>query len=299
MEKTKRIKVFACGKIPSSIVERIAVITNHFEDYVRINNYSSSRYYLNSVLKPLEEKKALVKCIGLYEKHEKSKLEKLGQALEGLDTAIILANLRDENSFKNIEIISKIAREKGVLVIVMALIPYSTDKNEQLKYDTEIQCLASKVDTFIPLLAEKIALDSNIPLVDKDGIDFCESYMEFCLEQLVDFFGEGLVNIKKEDFNEIFKDSGLGFIAIGAGEGKDKLEKALKLGSINNSKVSKSKKLLVGILGNQDMDLTYINNILERIQAISREKCNVVFGAFRYDELKDGLIITIIGIENS
>lgn len=298
MEKTKGFKVFACGEIASKVSETKAIITDEFENYAKINNYKFLGYFLKNLIEPVDQVENLVECINLYGKHKKSNEERLTKALEGLDTAIILANLRDENSIRNIETISKIAKDRGILVLAMVLIPYCADESEQLKYDTQMQSLSSKVDTIIPLLAERMAANSKVPLVSEDGIDFCESYMGFCLDQLVQFFEKGPVSLDKKDFNDIFKDSGLGFIAIGAGKGENKLEDALKWGAYNNRKITKCKKLLMSITSNEDMNLAYINNILERIQSAAGQDADIVFTAFKDNKLQDDLIITIIGIEN-
>lgn len=298
MEKTKAFKVFACGEIASKVSETQAVITDGFENYAKINNYKFLGYYLKKLIEPVDEAESLVEYINLYGKHKKDNEERLTKALEGLDTAIILANLRDEKSISNIEIISNIAKQKGILVLAMVLIPYSTDESEQLKYDEEIKSLVNKVDTLIPLLAERMAANSKMPLVSENGINFCESYMEFCLEQLIKFFEEGPISLDKKDFNHIFKDSGLGFIAIGAGKGENKLQDALKWGAYNNKKITQCKKLLVSISGSEDIELAYINNVLEKIQAAAGEDADIVFTAFKNDKFEDDLIITIIGIEN-
>lgn len=296
MDKINNIKVFACGETPNSIVKSKSIITNQFEKYVQVNNNSFFKYYIKSFL---GEDENFVKCIGLYDKHEKSNLSEVEKALGNLDVVIILGNLKDKHCVSNIEIISKLAREKGALAIAMVLIPYSTDKSEQLKYNSKVQYLSTKVDTFIPLLAEELAVNSNMPLVNEEGIYFPESYMLFCIEQLMQFFEtEGLVKLDKEDFNAIFKDSGLGYISIGGCEGEDNIEKVTKGLVSNNAKLIGCNKLLIGISGDVNMNLSRINDILERIQATVSPDCNIIFVAFTDDELKDKLMITIIGIEN-
>ena len=293
----KNIKVFACGEVPNSIIKSKVISTNQLEKYVQVNNHSFSKYYIKSFLK---EDENFVKYITLYDKHEKNNLEEVKKVLGlgNLDAVIILGNLKDKHCLSNMEVISKTAKEKGALVIAMVLIPYAVDEKGQFKYDAGVQALANKVDTVIPLLAEELAINSNMPLVTEDGIYFPESYMLLCTEQLMDFFEmDGLVSLDKEDIEKIFKDSGLGHISVGYGEGEEKIKKALDIVFSSNKKLIECNKFLIGISSGIGMDLMCIHNALEKVQATVSPNCDIVFATSIDDELKDNLVITIVGIK--
>lgn len=293
MNTIENIKVFACGEIPNSVIEEQASVTKQFENYLKVINNSLFKYYIKGSLNKID---CLVKNISFYENYEKSNLKELEKTLDNLDLVIILGDLKDKHSVNNIELISKVAREKGILVIAMVLIPYYTDRNKQLKYEIKVECLSNRVDSFIRLEAEEIALSSNRSLVTKDGIKLSASYMLSCLEHVMEFFTiEGALKIEKKDFNEILKNSGLGCISIGHGTGEDKFEKALKRVLANNRKIIKCNKFLIGISGDKDMELSCIENILDRIQDIVGDDANIIFQVIIDEKLNDDLIITIIG----
>lgn len=56
---------------------------------------------------------------------------------------------------------------------------------------------------------------------------------------------------------------------------------------------------MIGISGGIDISLSYIEDILKRIEATVCKDCNIIFQALSDDDLKDELIITIIGKDNA
>lgn len=294
MKNLANIKILSCGEIPNRIIENIAQHKIEKDNYINIKNGSFFKYYIKSFIK----EESLVKNLTIYKKHDKKNIEELDEVFKDLDIAIIIGDLKDENSFRNMRSIAKTARKKGILLIGVVLVPTFQDKTEQIRLKKEIHGLIRVMDTVIPLELEKIAASIKAPLIDEKGVEFYESYPLFCIQQLIKFFeANGAIRINKKDLYNVFSEGGLGYISMGYGMGQEKLETAIDSIFIPNPELTTYAKFLVSICVPEDMKISYIDEVLNKINEKLECNVSVTFKATLEKDRKDDLFISVIGIK--
>lgn len=312
-------KVFACGKVARSVVELISGINKMdkfkkiSEDseeydltelesikyhYLVISNKKSKSDYMKRAFEQEDRDFEILELNSIHTNRDEKSVEKV---LQGQNIVFILGDIRDKHSVYKMELISKIAKRKSILCIAMALVPHFIDKAEEVNCYREVEDLANKFDTFIPVLAEKMAYYGNISYEYEEGGEHGESIMLFYIKPLIDVIAcEGPIKFDRKDFEAILKDQGLAFIAVAEENGENKIEITLErmlkaYEACNIVSLRKAKKIFVSIEFGNDISLESINEISEKIQSCVRKDADIIFTAIKKDEPEEYFKVAVVG----
>jgi len=273
------LKIIAFGSMPQRIVE-----LSHNEDFeknVKITN--------EGTFQKLQAK--------LFKK--RSKVSPVcAQTSEEAEYIIVLSDLKNKYAAQDITEFMKEELNKDIISIALILVPYSTDNNELLRFETDLLSISQEVDTLIPLYAERLALEKQGSLKNEDGIDFRESYMEYCLEQLIGLFnGDEKINFKKEDFESFLKDGGLGCILFSNLKITNDISgSVINFLNSNDKELKDCNKFMINISSGEELNIIYVNSVIKCFENMVNQDSSIYFKATKNDELIDDVIVTVIGI---
>lgn len=282
MENNKKFKIFGCGETIRSVMEFVE--DNGVEGSSGDTTESVENYKIYTCEKEIEEKS----------------IEKV---LENLDIILILGDVKDEDSLKEMRAFSKIARKKSILTISMIWIPYSTVETEQVRYNKDLLSLANDFDTVIPLFSENMYNDGKELYSEEDAIEYNEDYMIYFMEALTDFFiSNDSISLELKELELFLKNKGIAFMSVGECEGEDRINRVLKIAlkaykNYNAVSLTAAKKILLSIeIGDND-EFNEVNIVNEKIQSYFGEEVDILFIVIENKDKRNFLKIAIIGTE--
>ncbi|MFA5645324.1 MAG: cell division protein FtsZ [Candidatus Ratteibacteria bacterium] len=228
---------------------------------------------------------------------------KIAEVFKDTHIVFLVAGLGGGTGTGAAPVVGKSARDLGALVIGIVTTPFPWEKRED-QAATGLKNLAAAVDTLICIPNERLQ-----EIVARDT-PFMKAF-----EQVDDVVGNSIAAISDlinkpahimdldfADIKRVVENGGKGIVGIGTEQGEKKTVRAIKAALsdplLGEHGISQTQRVLVSIIGSQDLTLQDVNEAMETVQRVSDK---VVFGLSidekREDEVKVTLIAT--GIEST
>ncbi|MHA1637500.1 MAG: cell division protein FtsZ [Candidatus Thorarchaeota archaeon] len=194
--------------------------------------------------------------------------------------------------------IAKAAKENGALTVGIVCLPFEVEGATRKRNARRgLNALMEHVDTLIAIPNEKlleIAPDLSLP----EAFMVADEVLVRAVKGIAELISKpGLVNLDFADVRTTMKNGGVSIIALGEGQGEERVEEAvynaLKNPLIDVS-IENARNILVNVSGNSDLQLVEVKRVVELVTEQVNPDAEVIYGALIVPELGDRVRVTII-----
>jgi cell division GTPase FtsZ len=292
-EEPIKVKFFGCGDIVNKNFQKM--IPDKYRNIEVINTFSNKQIYDEVNNSDLENKSSTVKRI--YFPIEKTVsiadlscgMKEIRESIEDAELAVFVFDFQDRASIEQVNLLTKMCRERNILVVGAALVPdYRVIPEKQVSIFSRIDKFKSKFNTLITLECEKLKND-----LEKDNYilenDFLEQSMLYLLEGLWDLFDTIANSNTKEELGQFFKRNKTASLAVVEAEGENKFEDVVRLLLKNKYygiNKMKTQKLISTIVIDNMSTLDEVKKALEQL-ALETQDIDIVFTVMQEEERED------------
>lgn len=221
-------------------------------------------------------------------------LTEIVQILVNHRMLFLVVNLVDDLDIGLVQIVGAIA--KGICTTSIGVVTVTLsgkDGHELVQISKKLEILKRHVDSLII-----IPIEPDTELLDGESANHQVMLVVKTISDLVNV--RGYVNVVYAEISEATQNSGYGFFTFGIASGESKTIKAMEMAlsspTITASQISEAKNILLYIsIGQDDVTLDEIVDIIDSIQENVNSECNIIWNACYDSNLGSDLRITIIG----
>jgi cell division protein FtsZ len=235
--------------------------------------------------------------VGEIAAQESSK--EIAAALAGADLVFLTAGMGGGTGTGSIPIAAEIARKIGAVTVAVVTTPFGFEMGRRQKNSNDgLGRLNRHTDTLIAI--------SNDRLLDMRGgnltIDLAFRVADDVLRQAIQGITElitepGMINVDFSNVRRLMKLGGGAFLAIGQGQGENKVQdaihKALNHPLVDHVSLEHASGILINFTGGSDLSLFEINAALTDLQASANPDTEIVMGVIN-DARMEGRVQAIL-----
>ena len=201
-------------------------------------------------------------------------------------------------------VIAKMAKDRGILTVAVVTLPFLNEGNEALSRAIDgIHELEKNVDSLLMINNEKLHEYYGNQLI-QDAFPQADEVLATAVRGIVEIIKKpGYINVDFKDVETMMKNSGMALMGCGIGNGKNRIENAVKAAFesplLNDFDLKTAKKVLVNITcGHNEQGLTMddLNEINKKIDEYTGRANNFKRGLIWDDDPEIGDTIRITSI---
>jgi len=226
--------------------------------------------------------------------------DEIRDIVKGADMIFITCGFGGGTGTGAAPIIAELAKEAGILTIVVVTKPFSFEGIQRAQIAEEgLLKLKDNVDSVIIVPNDRLlaVVEKNTPFLS--AFAMCDEILRQAVQGISDIITmPGIVNVDFADVRAIMANSGSALMCIGKAVGEKRAEDAARF-AINSPlldlSIDGAKGVLFSVAGGEDMTMWEIQEAAQIITQSIDKDAKVIFGAFRDDQLKKNEIkITVI-----
>jgi cell division protein FtsZ len=226
--------------------------------------------------------------------------ERLKEYLEGADMIFITAGMGGGTGTGAAPVISKVAKELGVLTVGVVTKPFTFEGKRRMRQAEEgMRELKASVDTLIAIPNQRLlsvaGRNSSILETFKKADDILLQAVRG-ISDLVTV--HGLINLDFADVRTIMSEMGMAMMGAALSQGENRAieaaQKAISSPLLEDVSIQGARGILINITGGPDLTLHEVNEAATLIQEEADEDANIIFGAVIDEGMGDGVRITVI-----
>ena len=225
--------------------------------------------------------------------------EALQELVSDADMIFVAAGMGGGTGTGAAPIVAQLAKEAGALTVGVVTKPFSFEGRSRMIIAEEgLDMLVEQVDTLIAIDNNRLldACEYDLPMGEAFGmVDDVLSQGVQAIADIINVPGE--INVDFADVRNVMKDGGRALMAIGTGEGEDRMSKATTR-ALSSPLLESSFKgatgIVLNITGGDDLTIGETNRAAEMLTGASNPDALVIFGVVR-DKAFDGKVrVTLI-----
>ena len=240
---------------------------------------------------------------GMPEIGEKAALEdkeQIAKAIAGADMVFVTTGMGGGTGTGSAPVIAQAAKEQGALTVAVVTTPFDFEKNYRQNLAKKgITKLREAVDTLIVIPNQKLLNNvdrkTSIPEAFRRADDILRQGVQGISDSILE---TGRINIDFADAETIMRDQGDALMAIGYGDGDDRVEKAvssvLENPLLEDTSIKGATRALIYVAGGEDLPLVEYNDIINRITADMDKDAIIIPGMYLDPSLGDKIRVTVI-----
>jgi cell division protein FtsZ len=226
--------------------------------------------------------------------------ERIQEVLEGADMVFITAGMGGGTGTGGAPVVSKIAREMGILTVAVVTKPFPFEGRKRMEVAMQgIRELSQCVDSLITIPNEKllIVLGKSASLLDsfKAANDVLYGAVQGIAELIT---RPGLINVDFADVRTVMAEMGMAMMgsgkASGDGRAREAAEAAIASPLLENVDLAGAKGLLVNVTAGTDLTIGEFDEVGNIIKELASEDATVVVGTVIDPEMQNELRVTIV-----
>jgi cell division protein FtsZ len=231
----------------------------------------------------------------------------IAENLRDADMVFITAGMGGGTGTGSSPVIARIARDQGALTVGVVTKPFDNEKSYKMKLAEEgIRKLREAVDALIIIPNQHLfkLVERSTPLTKAYLI--ADDVLRQGVQGISDLITKtGVVHTDFADVESTMKGQGDALMGIGIGSGENRAKEAAS-GAIDNplledTTIEGATRVLVNIVGGEDISLVEVDEILNTITAKAAPEVNIIHGVRLDPEMGDSIRVTVIatGFQNS
>ena len=194
-------------------------------------------------------------------------------------------------------IVANIAKEEGILTVAVVTKPFRFEgKVRMSRAVAGINKLYPNVDTLISISNDKLLSVVDVKDGFREAFAKADEILKQSIRGITDLINlPALVNLDFADVATVMRGKGLAHIAIGDGQGENRVSQAIKKAMdspLLDTTIDGATDLIVSICG--EVSLMDVDAAMREIEPKLSPDVNIIFGAREDDNLKDQASVTLI-----
>jgi cell division protein FtsZ len=196
-------------------------------------------------------------------------------------------------------IVSKIAKELGILTVGIVTIPFSNEgKPKRDKAERGIQNMKENVDALIVVSNNKL-YDIFPDLDIDDAFSKADDILTTAAKGITEIITKpGKINVDFNDVRRVMSNSGVAIIGIGKGSGENRavvaIQEAMNSPLLEDADIFGAKGVVLYITYGNGIKMRELDLITECIQSQTQTDCEIIWGVCKDDSLADDIAITLV-----
>ena len=235
----------------------------------------------------------------LGEKAAEESEDTIREVLNGTDLLFLTAGMGGGTGTGASPVISKIAKEMGILTIAIVTKPFYFEGERRMKVaDEGIGKLKNYVDTLITLCNDRLLQISTKSTSLTEAFLLADDILRQGVQGISDIINvPGLINVDFADVKTIVKDAGSAWMGIGSARGENKAIEAAKR-AINSklleTNIQGARGLLFNMTGGKGLTIADVNEAAKIITSAVHKDALKIWGAVIQEDMDDEIEITVI-----
>lgn len=218
-------------------------------------------------------------------------------AISGYDLVFLAAGMGGGTGGGSIPLVAQMAREQGSLVVAFVTYPFSLERSRKQKADWGIEQLTKNADTTVIIENDRILGYAPNLQIEK-AFELVDNVASNAVKGIADtVMLPSLINLDFADVRAVMRDAGTAVINLGAGNGPDKVNKAITstiTHPLLNIDSEGGKSALIHVTGGTSLTIEEATKVGEGVTATLDERANVIFGSRLSPELVDQIRVMSI-----
>lgn len=194
-------------------------------------------------------------------------------------------------------IVASIAKEEGILTVAVVTKPFRFEgKVRMQRAISGINKLFPNVDTLISISNDKLLKIVDVKDGFKEAFAKADEILKQSIRGITDLINlPALVNLDFADVATVMRGKGLAHIAIGEGQGENRVSDAIKKAMespLLDTTIEGATDLIVSICG--EVSLVDVDAAMKEMEPLISTEANIIFGAREDSALKDVVTVTLI-----
>lgn len=227
--------------------------------------------------------------------------DEIADALKGADMIFITAGMGGGTGTGAAPVVAEIARDMGILTVAVVTKPFMFEGAKKLaQAERGIDALLKNVDSLVVIPNQKL-LTGKENLTMRQSFALADDILKTAVLSVTQLIlCHGWINVDFADVQSIMKDSGYAHMAIGHGEGKDKVTDAVQQvisSPLLETSIKGAKRLLLNITMSEDIGTGDVTELTDAITKAAAPDVNLIFGADFNPDLSDSIDIIVIAAD--
>jgi len=304
-EQKAKLKVVGVGGAGGNAVTRMITSGMQGVDFIAINTDAQDLENNPSEHK-VQVGKNLTKGLGagansnVGREAVEADREVITALLDGADMVFITAGLGGGTGTGAAPVISRIARELGILTVGIVTLPFNFEGPKRMNRALEgIAEMRKACDTLIAIPNQKL-----MSIVDKsttlpEAFQMADTILHQAAKGISDLINvQGHINLDFADVETIMKNMGEAIMGTGVASGEERAvlaaQQAISSPLLDDATIKGAQGVLVNITGGNDLTLMEANEATSIIFEEAGPSANIIFGAVIDPDLKDEIRVTVI-----
>ena len=194
-------------------------------------------------------------------------------------------------------VVASIAKEEGILTVAVVTKPFRFEGRVRMQRALSgINKLYPNVDTLISIANDKLLNIVDVKDGFKEAFAKADEILKQCIRGITDLINlPALVNLDFADVATVMRGKGLAHIAIGEGQGENRVSEAIKRAMespLLDTTIDGATDLVVSICG--QVSLVDVDAAMREMEQKISTDANIIFGAREDANLKDAVAVTLI-----
>ncbi len=299
-----QIKVIGVGGGGCNAVNRMIDVGMQGVTYMAVN--TDKQALVNSkasIKKQIGEK--LTKGLGaganpeVGQKAAEENEEEIANFIKGSDMVFITAGMGGGTGTGAAPVIAKIARDMDILTVGVVTKPFKFEGKRRTKHaEIGVELLQQYVDSLVVVPNDKLmqVIDKNTTMTE--AFSMADEALRQGVQGISDLISQdGMINLDFADVKTIMKDRGIAHMGVGRASGENRVEEAMRKAiesPLLETSIKGAQAVMFNITGGQSMGMFEVYNAAEKMEELTGEDSNIIFGASIREDLEDDILVTVI-----
>ncbi|MCD7770890.1 MAG: cell division protein FtsZ [Oscillospiraceae bacterium] len=224
--------------------------------------------------------------------------DEIQDTLKGADMIFITAGMGGGTGTGAAPVVAEIARDMGILTVAVVTKPFAFEgKKKAMSAEKGIDALVKNVDSLVVIPNQKL-LTGRENLTMRQSFGLADDILKTAVLSVTELIlRHGEINVDFADVKSIMSNAGYAHMAIGHGEGKDKVADAVQQvisSPLLETSIKGAKRLLINITMSEDIGTGDVSELTDTITKAAAEDVDLIFGADFNENLSDTIDIIVI-----
>lgn len=230
--------------------------------------------------------------------------ELIKKAVAGSDMVFVTVGMGGGTGTGAAPVFSGIAKELGILTVVVATKPFNFEGPVRMKQAEEgLKTVEGQADTLLTIPNQKLlSVISEDTLADR-AFNTVDDVLRQAVQAITDVItSQAVINVDFADIKTIMKDAGRALMGIGEGRGDsraaDAIRQAITSPLLEDMSIAGAKGVLVNITGDpKNLTMFEISKAMELVHKEVSKNVHVFFGQTFDESLEDRIKVTVIATD--
>ncbi len=204
------------------------------------------------------------------------------ELIAGYDMVFLCAGMGGGTGGGMAPVVAKMAKEQGSLVVAFVTYPFALERSRRQKADWSLKELVKNTDTTVIIENDRLLKFAPNATMDK-AFEMVDNITVNAVKGITDAIKvPSLINLDFADLKAVMKDGGAAAINVGAGQGADMVDQAIKstlTHPLLGYRMEGAKSAFVHVTGSEALSIENATRLAEGVTEALDDRANVIFGA--------------------